>query len=74
MAKLIIGKEGKPEKEVRFWLDAAENGGIYLKADAGENEQVLLSIASDGDMTSSLLSCPKLIEFFQGNYRPLSGI
>ena len=74
MAKLIIGKKEELEKEVRFWLEVAENDGIYLKADAGENEQVLLSIASDGDMTSSLLSCPKLIEFFNGSYRPLSGI
>ena len=75
MAKLIIGSPETAEKEteVRFWLEEIK-GTLWLKANAGRYDQVLLGIDDGGEVTTHGIADPELIAFFNGSVEPLANL
>ena len=73
MAKLIIGAPETAEKEteVRFWLEESK-GVLWLWANAGNFNQILLSISDFGRVAAFGIADPELIAFFNGSVEPLA--
>ena len=72
MTKLVIGKDGEKEPEIRFWLEPFGDV-IRLMARGDKSQQIIADIRPDGKINAVTICEPQLTEFF-GARRPFANL